>query len=85
MYWTHNNDEASGTVVYKALGGYEYRRGLNNLGFEFDGREKAWVIAVPHSDAEAIEKVETFLKAADKIDKTAARVRRASGYAPRSM
>jgi hypothetical protein len=83
LYWTRKTDEASGTVVYKALGGYEYRRGLHNLGFEFDGREKAWAIAVPRSDAEALEKIETFLKATDKIDKAAARVRYASGQGRR--
>jgi hypothetical protein len=77
LHWLRNTDEESDTVTFTALGGYDYRKGLRKLGFEFDGRERCWRICVPCADQATIDAIERFLRASEKIDKAAARWRQA--------
>lgn len=72
MYWLRKTDENSGSVHFKVLGGYEYRIALRERGFEFNQRKRFWSLDIPMSDPEAIMAIEAFLKAAEKIDKSAA-------------
>lgn len=75
MHWTRNSDSEAKTVTYTAFGGYNYRKGLAKLGFEFVGRERVWRITFSQDDKERMEAIEGFLKATEKFDMAEGRLK----------